>query len=65
MNEKIFLISLGCAKNLVNSEQMLAMLEESGYKRVDDPADCDVAIVNTCGYKRACSYRLSYRAIQG
>ena len=41
MNEKIFLISLGCAKNLVNSEQMLAMLEESGYKRVDDPADCD------------------------
>lgn len=50
MNEKIFLISLGCAKNLVNSEQMLAMLEESGYKRVDDPADCDVAIVNTCGF---------------
>ncbi len=50
MTEKIFLISLGCAKNLVNSEQMLAILDKEGYEIVDSPEACDVAIVNTCGF---------------
>ncbi len=50
MAEKVFLLSLGCAKNLVNSEQMLAILENEGYEIVDTPEDSDAAIVNTCGF---------------
>lgn len=50
MNEKISLISLGCAKNLINSEQMLALLTEAGYEFTDDCYDADVGIVNTCGF---------------
>ena len=50
MPNKIALISLGCAKNLVNSEQMLALLDEAGYELVGNPDGADVAIVNTCGF---------------
>ncbi|MBQ1250652.1 MAG: 30S ribosomal protein S12 methylthiotransferase RimO [Clostridia bacterium] len=50
MAEKVFLISLGCAKNLVNSEQMLAILDKEGYEIVQRPEDSDIAIVNTCGF---------------
>ncbi len=50
MAERVFLISLGCAKNLVNSEQMLAILDKEGYEIVQRPEDCDIAIVNTCGF---------------
>ena len=49
--EKTFaLISLGCAKNLVNSEQMLYLLDEAGYTMTPDPEGADLAIVNTCGF---------------
>ena len=44
------LISLGCAKNLVNSEQMIYLLTEAGYRIVQDVQDADIAIVNTCGF---------------
>jgi len=47
---KIALISLGCAKNLVNSEQMLCLLDEAGYEIVDSYEGADVGIVNTCGF---------------
>ena len=50
MPEKIALISLGCAKNLINSEQMLFLLDEAGFILTDDPADADAAVVNTCGF---------------
>ena len=50
MSEKIALISLGCAKNLINSEQMLFLLSEAGYTLVPTPEEADVAIVNTCGF---------------
>ena len=50
MGYKITLISLGCPKNLVNSEQMLYLLDQAGHELVGDPAGCDVAIVNTCGF---------------
>ncbi|MDR0861912.1 MAG: 30S ribosomal protein S12 methylthiotransferase RimO [Oscillospiraceae bacterium] len=49
----IGLVSLGCAKNLVNSEQMLYLLQEAGFEIVPTPDDCDVAIVNTCGFIEA------------
>ena len=49
--EKTFaMISLGCAKNLVNSEQMLYLLDEAGYRLVPEPEGADFAIVNTCGF---------------
>ena len=48
--EKIALISLGCAKNLVNSEQMLCLLEDAGYSLVSDPDGADAVIINTCGF---------------
>ena len=50
MPTKVCLISLGCAKNLVNSEQMLARLAEAGFITVDSPEQADVGIVNTCGF---------------
>lgn len=50
MGYQIALISLGCPKNQVNSEQMLYLLDQAGHTLVGDPAGCDVAIVNTCGF---------------
>lgn len=47
---KVCLVSLGCAKNLIDSEQMLSLVGEAGYEITDDPADADVAIVNTCAF---------------
>ncbi len=44
------LVSLGCAKNLVDSEVMLGILQESGWELSDDPAAADILIVNTCGF---------------
>lgn len=43
-------ISLGCAKNLVDTEVMLGLLDKAGIKMTDDPAEADILIVNTCGF---------------
>ena len=45
---KILFISLGCDKNLVDSEVMLGLLEKRGYSMTDDEAEADIIIVNTC-----------------
>lgn len=45
---KILFISLGCDKNLVDSEVMLGMLSEQGYSFTDDVEEADAAVVNTC-----------------
>lgn len=50
MDRTISLISLGCAKNLVNSEQMLYLLIEAGFTLVPDPDGADAVIINTCGF---------------
>ncbi len=47
---KLHLISLGCAKNSVDSEKLLGILEAAGLSIVDDIAEADAAIVNTCGF---------------
>lgn len=47
---RIALISLGCAKNLVDSECMSQILAESGHQLVSAPDSADVLIVNTCGF---------------
>ncbi|MCL7486784.1 MAG: 30S ribosomal protein S12 methylthiotransferase RimO [Desulfobulbaceae bacterium] len=48
--KKLHLVSLGCPKNLVDSEIMLNRLEHDGYTVVADPADADLLLVNTCGF---------------
>ena len=46
----IGVISLGCAKNQVDTERMLGLLTEAGHTLTSDPAEADVLIVNTCGF---------------
>lgn len=51
MNSKgFYLVSLGCAKNTVDSTSMATLLEQAGYKSVDAPGKAGVLIVNTCGF---------------
>lgn len=50
MSYKIAFISLGCAKNLVNCEQMMALAAGAGYTVLASPEGADVAVVNTCGF---------------
>ena len=50
MPVKIGMVSLGCSKNLVDSERMLYKVREHGYEIVTDPAKANVVIVNTCGF---------------
>ena len=45
---KIFFVSLGCDKNLVDSEEMLGLLEKKGYSFTDDETEADIIIINTC-----------------
>jgi len=47
---KIGMVSLGCPKNLVDSEVMLGLAQESGHQLTGDAADADVLIVNTCAF---------------
>ncbi len=47
---KVCLISLGCAKNLIDSEQMLSLLDEAGFELTADPEEADAAVVNTCAF---------------
>ena len=50
MNYKAGIVSLGCAKNQVDAEMLLYNLKERGFTIVNDPADADAVIVNTCGF---------------
>ena len=47
---KIGMVSLGCSKNLVDSERMLYKMRNHGYKLVTEPGEADIAVVNTCGF---------------
>ena len=47
---KVAMVSLGCSKNLVDSERMLYKLRKSGFELVTEPGLGDVAVVNTCGF---------------
>ena len=50
MPYKIAFVSLGCAKNLVNTEQMMALCRRAGHTVTGDPDGADVAVLNTCGF---------------
>ena len=45
---KIYFESLGCDKNLVDSEQMLGILRDNSYEITNDELEADIAVVNTC-----------------
>jgi len=47
---RVALVTLGCAKNLVDSEIMAGLLAHAGFRTVADPGDADVAVVNTCAF---------------
>ncbi|MBR6792102.1 MAG: 30S ribosomal protein S12 methylthiotransferase RimO [Ruminococcus sp.] len=47
---KVGMVSLGCSKNLVDSERMLYKLRQKGYELVTEPGLADIAVVNTCGF---------------
>lgn len=48
--DKVGFVSLGCSKNLVDTENMIGILKEKGYKAVSDPSEADIIVVNTCGF---------------
>jgi ribosomal protein S12 methylthiotransferase len=47
---KVALIAMGCEKNVINSEQMLWLLDRAGFELVGDPEDADVTVINTCAF---------------
>jgi ribosomal protein S12 methylthiotransferase len=49
-HKKLFMVSLGCSKNLVDSEVMLGLLEKDGYSLVETPEEANLLLVNTCGF---------------
>ena len=50
MSKKIHLVSLGCDKNLCDSEKLLAMAYDKGYEFTDEPETADCIVVNTCAF---------------
>jgi ribosomal protein S12 methylthiotransferase len=50
IQKKLYMISLGCSKNLVDSEVMLGLLEKDGYAVTQEPEDAGLLLVNTCGF---------------
>src|SRR6476661_7557437 len=49
----VHLVTLGCARNEVDSEELAARLEDDGFVLVDDPAAATAVMVNTCGFVEA------------
>ncbi len=50
MPYKVAFVSLGCSKNLVNTEQMMALCRQAGHQVTGEPEGADVAVLNTCGF---------------
>jgi ribosomal protein S12 methylthiotransferase len=49
----VAMLTLGCARNEVDSEELAGRLEAEGFRLVEDPADADTVVVNTCGFVEA------------
>ncbi len=56
-------VTLGCPKNTVDSEHMIGLLAQAGFRTVGDPAEADVAVLNTCGFLQS-AVRESKAAIE-
>lgn len=48
--ENLYIVSLGCPKNFVDSEHLGGVLEAAGFRLVSRAEEADVALVNTCGF---------------
>ena len=55
MPYKLHFISLGCAKNVVNCEQMMSLCQEAGHTLCPSPEGADAAVINTCGFLSSAS----------
>lgn len=64
MSMKIGLVSLGCAKNQVNAEQMLFLLSQAGYEILPQPEGADLVIINTCGFIDSAKQEAIYHILQ-
>jgi ribosomal protein S12 methylthiotransferase len=53
MSRSVALVTLGCARNEVDSEELAARLDAGGWQVVDEPGDADAVVVNTCGFVEA------------
>src|SRR3954454_2834173 len=49
----VAMVTLGCARNEVDSEELAGRLEAGGFLLVEDPADAETVVVNTCGFVEA------------
>ncbi len=47
---RVYMVSLGCAKNRVDSEKILSILERQGCRATDDPGGADLILINSCGF---------------
>ena len=47
---KVGFISLGCSKNLVDTEMMIGLFKENNFEIVNNPEDAEIIIINTCGF---------------
>lgn len=59
----VALVTLGCARNDVDSEELAGRLAADGWTLVDDPSSADIAVVNTCGFIESAKKRLGRCAI--
>ena len=50
MTTSVALVTLGCARNEVDSEELAGLLSAGGFTLVEDPSDADTVVVNTCGF---------------
>lgn len=50
MMNKVGFVSLGCSKNLVDTENMIGIMTKEGYEVVSEPSEADIIVVNTCGF---------------
>ena len=50
MREKVSIISLGCARNLVDTEVMGGLLQQAHYEVVSEPTEADIVLINTCSF---------------
>ena len=57
----ILFVSLGCDKNLVDTEVMLGMLASRGYQMVEDESEADIIVINTCCFIHDARKRVSRR----
>ena len=64
MDKKVYLETLGCSKNRVDSEIMLGSLNSQGYQFTDDAEEAEVIIVNTCGFLSAASQESITRILE-